>query len=270
MRGNGTWGAPTASLSGGTTNAMTYWTSASLVSGATGSGGAYWDNTNGRLGIGISSPAYNLDVNGSMRVSTNNAPGGGIFLADDGSIVDNNDGFATMRFSSGVIISNGNNTNTARITLGSNGNITATSLTGTGNRPVYADANGLLNTAPAAGNNYVPECPSGWTTVNRTYSRTCIRRHDMGGANTWNVAHDDAYAQYGAKLATYQQMKNFCNAGNALIGANNTNERAWLADIVQDDGHATLNSTDCGNFDGVGGRGNNDCRYYYMAIEYTR
>ena len=92
----------------------------------------------------------------------------------------------------------------------------------------------------------------------------------MGGANTWNVAHDDAYGQYGAKLATYQQMKNFCNAGNALIGANNTNERAWLADIVQDDGHATLNSTDCGNFDGVGGRGNNDCRYYYMAIEYTR
>ena len=60
------------------------------------------------------SPSYTLDVNGSIRakenliVSTNNTTGGGIIFADDGDIVDLNDAFCTMRFTSGIRITNAN------------------------------------------------------------------------------------------------------------------------------------------------------------------
>jgi hypothetical protein len=78
---------------------------------------------NGNVGIGITSPSYPLDIAGSARISQNNATGGGLFLADDGSMVDLNDGYASMRFSNGVAITNGLNTNTHRILLRSDGNI---------------------------------------------------------------------------------------------------------------------------------------------------
>jgi hypothetical protein len=62
---------------------------------------------------------------GSVTVSTGGATGGGIILADDGDIVDLNNGFCSMRFSAGVQIYSGNRTGSAVITLGSDGNITA-------------------------------------------------------------------------------------------------------------------------------------------------
>lgn len=66
---------------------------------------------------------------GSIYVSQNNASGGGIRLADDGDIVDLNDGYCAMRFSSGVRIHSGNKTGGAVITLSSGGTITTSSLT---------------------------------------------------------------------------------------------------------------------------------------------
>ena len=69
-----------------------------------------------------------LTLNGSLSVSTNNASGGGIILSDDGDIVDLNDGYCAMRFSYGVRIHSGNRTGGAVITLGSNGNISASKV----------------------------------------------------------------------------------------------------------------------------------------------
>lgn len=63
----------------------------------------------------------------SITVSSGNTAGNGIVIADDGDMVDLNDGYLSMRFSNGVIVKNGNagaGTNT-EITLGSDGYVKA-------------------------------------------------------------------------------------------------------------------------------------------------
>lgn len=67
------------------------------------------------VGIGTGSPTSKLEiaggdlsVSGNLIVSTGNTTGGGIKLADDGDIVDLNDGWATHRFSNGIRITNAN------------------------------------------------------------------------------------------------------------------------------------------------------------------
>ncbi|NTD97004.1 hypothetical protein G6M26_06555 [Agrobacterium tumefaciens] len=69
----------------------------------------------GNLGIGTLTPKFKLDIadgdirtSGSLFVSSGNATGAGIKLADDGDIVDLNDGWATHRFSMGLRITNAN------------------------------------------------------------------------------------------------------------------------------------------------------------------
>ena len=74
------------------------------------------------------------DFTGSIKVSTNNATGGGIVLADDGDIVDLNDAYCSMRFSYGVRVYSANSGGAVRHTLHSNGNFTAT-----GNVTAYSD-----------------------------------------------------------------------------------------------------------------------------------
>jgi hypothetical protein len=71
-----------------------------------------------------------LTVAGSLTVSSNNATGGGIILADDGDIVDLNDAYCSMRFSSGVRIFSANRGGSPVITLGNNGVVTATTFSG--------------------------------------------------------------------------------------------------------------------------------------------
>jgi hypothetical protein len=66
-------------------------------------------------------------VANNLYVSTNGSTGGGIILADDGDIVDLNDGYCAMRFSYGVRIHGGNRTGGAVIRLHSNGTIVANS-----------------------------------------------------------------------------------------------------------------------------------------------
>lgn len=63
------------------------------------------------------------NFNGTIRVSQNNATGGGIVLADDGDIVDLNDGFCSMRFSRGVRIYDANASGALAIQLGADGGI---------------------------------------------------------------------------------------------------------------------------------------------------
>ena len=75
---------------------------------------------------------------GSLTVSSNNTSGGGIILSDDGDIVDLNDGYASLRFSSGLRIYSANKSGSSVITLGSSGQITA-------NGKVYAEGGNTLH-----------------------------------------------------------------------------------------------------------------------------
>jgi hypothetical protein len=62
---------------------------------------------------------------GNITVSAGNATGGGIILADDGDIVDLNDGYCSMRFSYGVRVFSGNRTGSAQVALTYQGNVIA-------------------------------------------------------------------------------------------------------------------------------------------------
>lgn len=102
-------------------------------------------NHSGYVGIGTMEPAYLLDVAGNARVretlyiSTNNTTGGGIYFSDDGDIVDLNDAYCSMRFSSGVRIFSANKGGSAVITLANSGSITASNT-------IYANGGYLKST----------------------------------------------------------------------------------------------------------------------------
>ena len=90
--------------------------------------------------IGLDGSNGNINITGSITVSKNNAAGGGIILADDGDIVDLNDGYCSMRFSSGVRVRSGNRSGSVRHTLHSNGTFSAT-----GDVIAFASDNRLKN-----------------------------------------------------------------------------------------------------------------------------
>jgi hypothetical protein len=95
----------------------------------------------------ISSSATSLSLTGNLTVSSGNVTGGGIILADDGDIVDLNDAYCSMRFSSGVRIFSANRGGSAVITLGSNGVVTATTFSGalSGNATTATTAGALTS-----------------------------------------------------------------------------------------------------------------------------
>jgi hypothetical protein len=78
---------------------------------------------------------------GNITVSSGNTTGGGIILADDGDIVDLNDAYCSMRFTSGVRIFSGNRTGSPVITLANTGEISAASATFTGSVTDYNSFN---------------------------------------------------------------------------------------------------------------------------------
>lgn len=81
----------------------------------------------------VNAGSGDLFWNKNLRISTDNVTGGGLFLADDGSIVDNNDGYATHRFSKGIMITDGNNSNGRRALVTNMGNVIASAGLVTGN-----------------------------------------------------------------------------------------------------------------------------------------
>ena len=90
------------------------------------SGWGMYVAADGDARIGLDGSNGNINITGSIAVSKNNAAGGGIILADDGDIVDLNDGYCSMRFSSGVRVRSGNRSGSVRHTLHSNGTFSAT------------------------------------------------------------------------------------------------------------------------------------------------
>ena len=90
-------------------------------------------------------PLSGGSISGSLTVSANNATGGGIILADDGDIVDLNDGYCSMRFSLGVRVFSANRGGSAVHTLHSDGTFTAS-----GNVTAYSDESLKKDWSPVA------------------------------------------------------------------------------------------------------------------------
>jgi hypothetical protein len=82
----------------------------------------------GALSAGGALAAASASLTGNLTVSSGNVSGGGIVLADDGDIVDLNDGFSSHRFTNGVKVYSANKSGTNAITLASNGTISAKEL----------------------------------------------------------------------------------------------------------------------------------------------
>ena len=86
----------------------------------------------------------NQSVTGSLTINTDNTTGGGLVLSDDGDIVDLNDGYASMRFASGVAIYSGNKTGTSAIRLKNTGVIEAAG-------DIFSNSNKVLTLADFTG-----------------------------------------------------------------------------------------------------------------------
>ena len=75
--------------------------------------------------ITLDGSAGTISTRGGIHISTANGTGNGLILADDGDIVDLNDGFCAMRFSNGVRVHSGNRTGGAVVSLTSGGAVIA-------------------------------------------------------------------------------------------------------------------------------------------------
>jgi hypothetical protein len=82
----------------------------------------------GAFSAGGALSGTSASLTGNLTVSSGNVSGGGIVIADDGDIVDLNDGFSSHRFTNGVKVYSGNKSGTNAITLASNGTINAKEL----------------------------------------------------------------------------------------------------------------------------------------------
>jgi hypothetical protein len=167
------------------TNGAGYITSAALAGYLPLTGGTLTGPLNGTT----------ASFSGSVTVSTNNATGGGIILADDGDIVDLNDGYASMRFSLGVRIFSANRGGSPVITLANtgaisaNGNITGANLSGTNTGDVtIGTANGLslsgqaLSLGLSSGSANGALSSSDWTTFNNK-----ANANGSNASGTWGI-----------------------------------------------------------------------------------
>lgn len=204
----------------------------------------------GILGVGTASTLYG--ANTSIYANPNNTNGGGIMVSDDGGFVDYNDGPVTFVGSTGLRIAGNNGANSSNAYLRING------LSGSGNRVVRADPNGVLTTEPNA-------CPANFTTINFINSRLCIY-NDAFANTTWNQGATWCYTIFGgASICRQEQLRRACNQGGYAL----TPSR-WMADRAGDDVALTVNGTDCNNFDGTANAVNGTQGGTYCCIEYWR
>jgi len=113
-------GTVTATFSGNITGNVT-----GNCSGTSNNITAYTINQS--VGTGNSPTFSSATITNNITVSSGNTTGNGIILADDGDIVDLNDAYCSMRFSSGVRIFSANRGGSAVIKLGNGGDIIASS-----------------------------------------------------------------------------------------------------------------------------------------------
>ncbi len=155
------------------------------------------------IGIGTPNPTSKLEVadgdiavSGNLLVSKGNTTGGGIKLADDGDIVDLNDGWATHRFSNGIRITSANGGGNPVIQLANN-NVTPTYFTvgnvGIGtNTPAgllhlsgaYATTDGG-NSYQFAGTGLVVQANTGGRTADRGAQIEFVVPASVDGSNPW-------------------------------------------------------------------------------------
>lgn len=60
--------------------------------------------SDGATPVAAISNAGAMQIEGSLKLSNNNTTSGGLFLSDDGGLMDNNDGYGTLAFSNGIDI----------------------------------------------------------------------------------------------------------------------------------------------------------------------
>ncbi len=113
---------------------------------------------------------------GSMTVNESGVTGKGLILSDDGDFVAMNDGYGTLRFSSGVKITDANKGGATVITLGANGRIETTNQLVAG-EVTYTNTDGTVGqvlTTDGAGITYwmTPNLPTNSTFVDLTTVQT--------------------------------------------------------------------------------------------------
>jgi len=146
-----------------------------------------------------STTSGSISIGGNLTVSSNNTTGGGIILADDGDIVDLNDAFCSMRFTSGVRIFSANRGGSAVITLGSNGTITASAATIGGSSVVTNNGGtwGINVTGTANSETLATVTSRGGTTSsaidvqNRVYSRASQSDNNYTTAALWTQSFNN-------------------------------------------------------------------------------
>lgn len=164
----------------------------------------YPKNTSYNVGLGNTAPgAYRLNVtgnsffSGNLLVSQGNATGGGIVLADDGDIVDMNDGYATHRFSYGLRLTNGNSSGSTVIQI-------ANGVAGSGNT-YFNSANNF-----GIGNNN-PTAKFHVTGTTRLDGQTNVTSGNLTVNSLAGTGNRPVYA----------------NAGGTLVSATGTDNQLW-------------------------------------------
>jgi hypothetical protein len=172
---------------------------------------------------------------GNVTVSSGNATGGGIILADDGDIVDLNDGYCTMRFSAGVRVFSANRGGSAVITLANSGNVTATSFSGSLTGNVTGNVSG--SSGSCTGNASTATTASNLTGLTLNSSASPINpdnvtQNQLGYNNSVSLFGQSDGGLYSSAYSSswiHQIYGDFRTGQIAIRGKNNGTWQAWRA-----------------------------------------
>ena len=186
-------------------------------------------------------------ITGNLTVSSNNTTGGGIILSDDGSIVDNNDGYVTFKFSNGIAITNSSTSNTQQIQLKSNGDIGCT-----GNLTINGTP---TNTKHAVTKDYVDKARPLWS----SFKSNIIGDHPCYRLNTFLGRDKKVYIAGNSNTSYLGGQNSFVGGFRGFetqysIGSNV--EKFWVGpyNIFT---YGTLGTSNFGPYFSIVGRNNN-------------